>query len=269
MEQGFDRARAATFAWTSTAFPMLTGTLVTAAGFLPVGFANSSTGEYAGGIFWVVGARADRVVVRGGAVHALSRRQAAAGFRQARGGAPASRSRTRSTTPASTAALRHVIEFCLRWRKSVVAATVLHVRGARSRASASCSSSSSRPRRAPSCSSRCGCRKAPRSASPTRRRRKAESLLTGDPDIVTYTSYVGPGRAALLARAQSGAAEHQLRADRHRHQGPRGARARQGAARTGARRRRAAGGAHPCRPLQRSGRRSASRCSSASSGPIR
>jgi multidrug efflux pump len=55
MEQGFDRARAATYAWTSTAFPMLTGTLVTAAGFLPVGFANSSTGEYAGGIFWVVG----------------------------------------------------------------------------------------------------------------------------------------------------------------------------------------------------------------------
>src|SRR5262245_54135465 len=55
MEQGLDRARAATFAWTSTAFPMLTGTLVTAAGFLPVGFAKSSSGEYAGGIFWVVG----------------------------------------------------------------------------------------------------------------------------------------------------------------------------------------------------------------------
>jgi len=55
MEQGLDRAHAATYAWTSTAFPMLTGTLVTAAGFLPVGFAQSSTGEYAGGIFWVVG----------------------------------------------------------------------------------------------------------------------------------------------------------------------------------------------------------------------
>jgi multidrug efflux pump len=55
MEQGWERARAATFAWTSTAFPMLTGTLVTAAGFLPVGFAKSSAGEYAGGIFWVVG----------------------------------------------------------------------------------------------------------------------------------------------------------------------------------------------------------------------
>jgi multidrug efflux pump subunit AcrB len=46
--------RAASFAWESTAFPMLTGTLVTAAGFLPIGFANSSVGEYAGGIFWVV-----------------------------------------------------------------------------------------------------------------------------------------------------------------------------------------------------------------------
>ncbi|MCR4268844.1 efflux RND transporter permease subunit [Nitratireductor sp. ZSWI3] len=54
MEQGYDRLKAATFAWTSTAFPMLTGTLVTAAGFLPVGFAQSTAGEYAGGIFWVV-----------------------------------------------------------------------------------------------------------------------------------------------------------------------------------------------------------------------
>jgi multidrug efflux pump len=54
MEQGWDRIRAASFAWESTAFPMLTGTLVTAAGFLPIGFANSAVGEYAGSIFWVV-----------------------------------------------------------------------------------------------------------------------------------------------------------------------------------------------------------------------
>ena len=54
MEQGWDRARAAAFAWESTAFPMLTGTLVTAAGFLPIGFARSGVGEYAGGIFWIV-----------------------------------------------------------------------------------------------------------------------------------------------------------------------------------------------------------------------
>lgn len=54
MEQGFDRIKAATFAWNATAFPMLTGTLVTVAGFLPVGLAKSVSGEYAGGIFWVV-----------------------------------------------------------------------------------------------------------------------------------------------------------------------------------------------------------------------
>ncbi len=54
MEQGWERAKAAAFAWESTAFPMLTGTLVTAAGFLPIGFANSGVGEYAGGIFWIV-----------------------------------------------------------------------------------------------------------------------------------------------------------------------------------------------------------------------
>jgi multidrug efflux pump len=55
IEQGWDRVRAATFAYSSTAFPMLTGTLVTVAGFMPVGFAKSISGEYAGGIFWVVG----------------------------------------------------------------------------------------------------------------------------------------------------------------------------------------------------------------------
>ncbi len=54
MEQGWDRWKAAAAAWETTAFPMLTGTLVTAAGFLPIGFANSGVGEYTGSIFWVV-----------------------------------------------------------------------------------------------------------------------------------------------------------------------------------------------------------------------
>ena len=54
MEQGWDRFKAATFAYTSTAFPMLTGTLITAAGFTPVGFAKSSAGEYTFSIFAVV-----------------------------------------------------------------------------------------------------------------------------------------------------------------------------------------------------------------------
>ena len=55
LEQGWDRLRAASYAYSSTAFPMLTGTLITAAGFMPVGFAKSIAGQYAGGIFWVVG----------------------------------------------------------------------------------------------------------------------------------------------------------------------------------------------------------------------
>jgi multidrug efflux pump len=54
MEQGFDRLKAAAFAWDSTAFPMLTGTLVTAAGFLPIATAASATGEYTRSIFEVV-----------------------------------------------------------------------------------------------------------------------------------------------------------------------------------------------------------------------
>ncbi|MGU3467695.1 efflux RND transporter permease subunit [Methylobacterium sp. C33D] len=54
MEEGADRVSAATHAWSATAAPMLTGTLVTIAGFLPVGFAASTAGEYAGNIFWVV-----------------------------------------------------------------------------------------------------------------------------------------------------------------------------------------------------------------------
>lgn len=54
MEQGFDRLKAASFAWSSTAFPMLTGTLITAAGFLPIATAQSGTGEYTRSIFQVV-----------------------------------------------------------------------------------------------------------------------------------------------------------------------------------------------------------------------
>jgi len=55
IEQGYNRVAAAFAAWSSTAFPMLTGTLVTAAGFLPVGLAQSTSLEYAGNIFWVMG----------------------------------------------------------------------------------------------------------------------------------------------------------------------------------------------------------------------
>ncbi len=53
LEQGYDRMHAAAFAYTSTAFPMLTGTLVTVSGFLPIALAKSATGEYTRSIFEV------------------------------------------------------------------------------------------------------------------------------------------------------------------------------------------------------------------------
>jgi multidrug efflux pump subunit AcrB len=53
MEEGYDRVRAATFAYEVTAMPMLTGTLITAAGFLPIGMAKSTVGEYTYAIFAV------------------------------------------------------------------------------------------------------------------------------------------------------------------------------------------------------------------------
>src|SRR5436305_5534066 len=55
MEEGMDRIEAAAYAWSHTAAPMLAGTLVTVIGFLPVGFARSTAGEYAGNILWFVG----------------------------------------------------------------------------------------------------------------------------------------------------------------------------------------------------------------------
>jgi multidrug efflux pump subunit AcrB len=55
LREGRDKLAAATFAYTSTAFPMLTGTLITVAGFIPVGFAQSQAGEYVSSLFWVTG----------------------------------------------------------------------------------------------------------------------------------------------------------------------------------------------------------------------
>ena len=55
MESGWDRVKAAAFSYSSTAMPRLTGALITVAGFMPIGFSKSVSGEYAGGIFWIVG----------------------------------------------------------------------------------------------------------------------------------------------------------------------------------------------------------------------
>lgn len=55
MEEGWDRLKAAAYSYAATAMPRLTGALVTVAAFMPIGFSKSTTGEYAGGIFWIVG----------------------------------------------------------------------------------------------------------------------------------------------------------------------------------------------------------------------
>jgi multidrug efflux pump len=188
MEQGWERARAATFAWTSTAFPMLTGTLVTAAGFLPVGFAKSSAGEYAGGIFWIVG------------ISLLASWVVAVLFTpylglmllpdMAKPGAHGNPDAIYDTR--IYRGLRRVIEVALRWRKTVVVVTVSMFVAAIA-----------------------GFGFVQQQFFPTSTRtelffelrlpegtaigvtdaaaKKAEQLLAGDRDIVTYTSYVGQG----------------------------------------------------------------------------
>jgi len=188
MEQGWDRARAATFAWTSTAFPMLTGTLVTAAGFLPVGFAKSSAGEYAGGIFWIVGI----ALIASWIVAVLFTPYLGLKLlpNLARLGAHENPDAIYDTRVYR--ALRRVIGWCLRWRKTVIALTVLMFAG-----------------------SIAGFALVQQQFFPTSTRselffemrlpegtaigvtdasaKRAERLLAGDRDIVTYTTYVGQG----------------------------------------------------------------------------
>ncbi len=77
MAAGDSKEKAASFAYETLAFPMLTGSFVTAAGFVPIGFARCAAGEYTFSIFAVVTDRADRVLVRCGAVRAAARRRAA------------------------------------------------------------------------------------------------------------------------------------------------------------------------------------------------
>ena len=188
MEQGWDRVRAATYAWTSTAFPMLTGTLVTAAGFLPVGFAKSSSGEYAGGIFWVVGlALIASWIVAVVFTPYLGLKLLPDFAKHGAHDNPDALYDTRTYR-----ALRRLIERALRWRKTVVATTVVMF-----------------------FASIAGFGLVQQQFFPTSTRselffemrlpegtaigvtdnaaKKAESLLAGDPDIITYTTYVGQG----------------------------------------------------------------------------
>ena len=161
MEQGWDRIRAASFAWESTAFPMLTGTLVTAAGFLPIGFANSAVGEYAGGIFWIVAIALVAswfvavIFTPYIGVKLLPNIKVQPQPRSARDLRDAHLSR-----PAQHGAVVR------RPPRQGGGGDRRRLRRCRSSASATCSSSSSRCRSGPNCSCSCACRKAPPSTSP-------------------------------------------------------------------------------------------------------
>ncbi|UZE13135.1 efflux RND transporter permease subunit [Pseudomonas sp. B21-053] len=126
MEQGFDRVKAASFAWTSTAFPMLTGTLITAAGFLPIATAQSGTGEYTRSIFQVVTIAllaswiaavvfvpylGEKLLPDLAKIHAAKHGTT--------GGQP---------DPYGTPfyqRVRRLVEWCVRWRKTVIVLTVV------------------------------------------------------------------------------------------------------------------------------------------------
>ena len=124
MEQGFDRIKAASYAWTSTAFPMLTGTLITAAGFLPIATAQSGTGEYTRSIFQVV------------TIALLASWIAAVVFVPYLGEKllpdlakiHAAKHGAGQPDPYATPfyeRVRRLVEWCVRWRKTVIALTVL------------------------------------------------------------------------------------------------------------------------------------------------
>jgi len=116
LEEGFDRLHAAAFAYQATVFPMLTGTLITAAGFLPIATAKSTTGEYTFDIFAVVSLAlliswfAAIFVTPLAGFHLLKRH--------------AGKSHDLFETPFYTA-LRSLIEGCLEHRKKVIFAVFL------------------------------------------------------------------------------------------------------------------------------------------------
>ncbi|MBS0242176.1 MAG: efflux RND transporter permease subunit [Proteobacteria bacterium] len=189
MEEGFDRLKAAAFAWESTAFPMLTGTLVTAAGFLPVGFAKSTAGEYAGNIFWIVGLS---LVVSWLVAVMFTPFLGVTLLPRPRASEASENGHHDHYSGPVYNALRSLIDWSLRHRWVVIAMTIAAFAAAgfgMTRVQQQFFPTSSRPElfietRMPEGSSI----KATATAAA-----KAEALLAGDPDVETFTTYVGQG----------------------------------------------------------------------------
>ncbi len=210
MEQGWDRLSAASYAWTSTAFPMLTGTLVTAIGFLPVGLASSAVGEYAGGIFWVVGIAliaswfvAVIFTPYLGAkllpdFQALEQRRHEKAVRRALAKGRATPPPPRHDDPHALYetrgynALRRIIAWCVDHRFLVIATTIvifIASVAAFTRVQQQFFPISERPElffqmRLPEGTA---------ITATAETARRAEAMLAGDNDIATYTTYIGQG----------------------------------------------------------------------------
>jgi len=120
MEAGLKRVDAAAFAWRATAAPMLFGTLVTAAGFVPIGFAQSGVGEYAGNIFWVL---AYALVISWIVAVTFTPYLGVTLLPESAAGGEDPDGASAYRTPLYTR-LRSLIEWCVRRRLVVVAATV-------------------------------------------------------------------------------------------------------------------------------------------------
>ena len=133
LEVGDRLEKAATYVYTSTAFPMLTGTLVTVAGFIPVAFNNSSAGEFTFTLFVVI------------AVSLLVSWIVAVLFTPLLGVTMLPKTMKKHHEQARAGSPRHsrdCCSFCMRWRWVTIVATVAAVRRRRSSACASSSSSS-------------------------------------------------------------------------------------------------------------------------------
>jgi multidrug efflux pump len=186
LEQGWDKARAATYAYTATAFPMLTGTLITAAGFLPVGFAKSGSGEYVFSLFQVVGIS----LMLSWIVAVIFTPYI--GFKLLKEHKDASHDEDAVYRRGFYARFRNVVDWCLRQRKLVIGVTVAAF-------IASIALFKVVPQQFFPASDRPELMVdlwLPQAATFEASQREVAALeakLTSDPDVVAVTSYVGTG----------------------------------------------------------------------------
>ncbi|MGH8741225.1 MAG: efflux RND transporter permease subunit, partial [Burkholderiales bacterium] len=180
LEEGLDKLRAASFAYTSTAFPMLTGTLITAAGFMPIGLSRSPASEYTGSIFWVT------LIALGASWLVAVTFTPYLGTLLLRAG----KAKSEAYQNPFYRRFRALVEWCIEHRWKTIAATVAAF-------AASLAAfqlvpkqffpSSNRPEMVISLRHAEDASFALTEANV----KKVEALLAADPDVVQYTSYVG------------------------------------------------------------------------------